>query len=144
MTTRWDSRTGELVLDEDACWELLEDADVGRLALVVVGEPEIFPVNFAVDGRTLLLRTAEGTKLAGMVMHDRVAFEVDGYDAAGGEAWSVVLKGVAHRLERFDDIYAAEDVPLFPWNVTPKQVLVRIVPTSLAGRRFTVVTGPRD
>ncbi|MGN6246495.1 MAG: pyridoxamine 5'-phosphate oxidase family protein [Motilibacteraceae bacterium] len=144
MTTRWDSRTGELVLDEDACWELLEDADVGRLALVVVGEPEIFPVNFAVDGRTLLLRTAEGTKLAALVMHDRVAFEVDGYDAAGGEAWSVVLKGVAHRLERFDDIYAAEDVPLFPWNVTPKQVFVRIVPTSLDGRRFTVVTGPRE
>ena len=44
----------------DQCWELLEDDTVGRLALVVDGHPEIFPVNYVVHRRSIVFRTAGG------------------------------------------------------------------------------------
>jgi hypothetical protein len=135
---------GISVLNEDECWQLFNDAQVGRLAFAVAGEPEIFPVNFVVDGRALLFRTAEGTKLAGLTVSSRVAFEVDGYEPDSGEAWSVVLKGEAERLDHFPDIYAAEKLPIFPWQASPKQWIVRVMPAKVTGRRFTVVRGPRE
>jgi hypothetical protein len=135
---------GVIVLSEDECWSLLKTAEVGRLAVVLTGEPEIFPVNYVVDGNTLVFRTAEGTKLFAVTASSRVAFESDGYLADGGEAWSVVVKGMAERLEHFPDVYAAEELPLFPWQSGQKQWFVRIGRTTLTGVRFHVVRGPRD
>jgi nitroimidazol reductase NimA-like FMN-containing flavoprotein (pyridoxamine 5'-phosphate oxidase superfamily) len=40
------------------------------------GQPPIFPVNFAVDGDTVVFRADPGTKLA-PASSGRVAFEVD-------------------------------------------------------------------
>lgn len=136
--------SGVTVLTTDECWRLLASADVGRLAVVIAGEPEIFPINFVVDGQSLVFRTAEGTKLFGITASPRVALEADGYDAHSGEAWSVVCKGMAERLERFPDIYAAEELPLFPWQAGTKQWFVRIGRATLTGVRFTVARGPRD
>jgi nitroimidazol reductase NimA-like FMN-containing flavoprotein (pyridoxamine 5'-phosphate oxidase superfamily) len=127
------------ILDPATCWALLREQEVGRLAVAVGGEPEIFPINYLVDGEQLLFRTAEGTKLAFVAASGRVAFEIDGYDPGANEAWSVILKGRAELLEHFEDIYAAEDTPLFPWNASPKQWFVRITPQELSGRRFGVV-----
>ena len=139
-----DSTDGITVLTEDECWRLVGEAEVGRLAVAVAGEPEIFPVNFVVDGRAVLFRTAEGTKLAALTVSSRVAFEVDGYLPDSGEAWSVVLKGDAERLDHFPDIYAAEQLPIFPWQAAPKQWFVRVLPARVTGRRFTIVRGPRE
>jgi hypothetical protein len=132
-------QTGAMeILDEQQCFDLLASVEVGRLAMAVAGEVDIFPVNFAIDDGAIMFRTAEGTKLVEVVMSGRVAFEVDGYEPARGRAWSVVVKGRAHLLDRFDDIYHAEDLPLFPWNAAPKERHVRIQPETITGRRFTV------
>src|SRR6476619_2758028 len=40
-------------------WSLVRSAPVGRLAVVVDGRPEIFPLNHVVDHGTLVFRTAE-------------------------------------------------------------------------------------
>jgi len=136
--------SGVNVLGEDECWRLLRTADVGRLAVVLTGEPEIFPVNFVVDGHTLVFRTAEGTKLFAVTASSRVAFESDGYDPASSEAWSVVVKGTAERLEHFADIYAAEELVLFPWQAGQKQWFVRIRDTTVTGVSFPAARGQRD
>ncbi len=112
--------------------------------MVIAGEPEIFPINFVVDGHSLVFRTAEGTKLFGITASPRVALESDGYDVGSGEAWSVVVKGMAEQLDRFPDIYAAEELPLFPWQAGTKQWFVRIGRTTLTGVRFPVVRDPRE
>lgn len=131
--------TGHMeVLNEDQCWELLSTVEVGRLAVAVAGDVDIYPVNFVLDGRQIVFRTAEGTKLVEVVLAGRVAFETDGYDPDRGRAWSVVVKGVAHDLDRFAEIYRAQDLPLFPWNASPKERFVRIEPARITGRRFTV------
>ena len=36
-----------LVLSDDQCWKLIEGTKHGRLVVVVGGEPDIFPVNYA-------------------------------------------------------------------------------------------------
>ena len=133
-----DPRTGMTILDETTCWELLSTADVCRLAVAVGNDLEVFPVNAAVDGGTLVFSTGEGTKLAAVPIARSVAVEADGYDAATREAWSVVVKGYAERLEHFYDIERAESLALRSWSDHPKQWFVRVTPRSVSGRRFAV------
>lgn len=141
MTT--DPRNGMEILDDDACWRLLESQAVGRLAVAVAGEVELFPVNYIVSDGRIVFKTAQGSKLAALAANARVSFEIDGYSPESGDAWSVVLKGLAHELQRFSEIYSAEDLPLFPWNASPKEFFVRITPREMTGRRFSVVEDQR-
>jgi len=121
-------------LDERECWELLQLAPFGRIALAAGGEIDIFPLNFVVHDHALYFRTAAGTKLVELAVHPQVAVEIDGWDE--GEAYSVVAKGEAERLEHAADIDAAERLPLTPWVPTLKDRWVRIRPTEVSGRRF--------
>jgi nitroimidazol reductase NimA-like FMN-containing flavoprotein (pyridoxamine 5'-phosphate oxidase superfamily) len=96
-------------------------------------------VKDVVDHGAVVFRTAEGTKLAAAVLGAAVAFEIDGYEPASEEAWSVVLKGRAREIESMRDVFDALDLPLFPWHAGSKHRFVRIVPDDVSGRRFTVV-----
>lgn len=58
----------------------------GRLAVVVGGRPLVFPVNFALDGESIVLRTDTGTKLYG-ARKGLVAFECDGIDGMYHTGW---------------------------------------------------------
>ena len=131
--------SGETHLEVNVCWALLRSQEVGRLAVSIADRPEIFPINFVVDHGTVVFRTAEGTKLAGAVQGDAVAFEADGYERDTGEAWSVVVKGHAEEIGRAHDLFDTVGLPLFPWHAAPKQRFVRIVPDEVSGRRFHVV-----
>ena len=122
-------------LSQSECWVLLREAVVGRLAVSVDDEPDIFPVNHVVDHGTLVFRTAAGTKLSSAAGH-AVAFAVDGYDAATGRAWSVVVKGRAAEVTSLYDVLDTMDLPLFPWHASPKPRFVRVEPATVTGRRF--------
>jgi uncharacterized protein len=130
---------GMIELTEPECWELLRASEVGRIAVAIMNHPDIFPINYVVDHGSIVFRTAEGTKLAAAVLGASVAFEIDGYDAAEGEAWSVVVKGSAVEIEQLLGRFEAADLPLFPWHAGPKHRVVRIDPESISGRRFEVV-----
>jgi hypothetical protein len=97
---------------------------------------DIFPVNYIVHEGQILFKTAEGSKLASIMAHHEVAFEIDGYDPQTNEAWSVVMSGLARVLSHDDELDAAEGLPLFPWNTAPKNRFVAIDPTGVSGRRF--------
>lgn len=132
------------VLTESECWELMARTEVGRMAVCVGTGPEIFPVNFVTDNRTVLIRTAEGTKLAAVSVNPQVAFEADGFDSVRGDAWSVIVRGIARVLEKLNEVYAAQELPLVPWDTTPKPIFVRIEPATISGRRFTAARGLRE
>jgi nitroimidazol reductase NimA-like FMN-containing flavoprotein (pyridoxamine 5'-phosphate oxidase superfamily) len=136
MTT---DHLGITVLETDDCLDLLRTEVVGRLAVSIVEHPDIFPINYIVDRGGVLFRTAQGTKMAAAVLGRGVAFEVDGYDPATGEAWSVVVKGHAVEVENMHEYFDALALPLFPWHAAPKHHFVRIEPSELTGRRFRVV-----
>src|SRR5271166_7164080 len=123
------------VLSEDESWSLLDSASLGRLVTSIGGEPEIFPVNFVVQDRTVLFRTAEGTKLFVAVTNGKVAFEADDHNVA--EGWSVIVKGHAQVLNTDDEIQKAERAELFPWTATQKDHYIRVIPSEFTGRHFS-------
>ena len=122
------------VLSEDECWGFLSSVSLGRLVTVMGGQPEIFPVNFITQRRTVLFRTAQGTKLYSAVMSDQLAFEADDHTAA--EGWSVIIKGRAHLLSASAEILDAEEAPLLSWPATLKPHYVRVIALEITGRRF--------
>ena len=126
-----DTVTTELTTSQ--CWELLRADEFGRLAFRMSDEVHLVPINYAVDGDTILFRTAEGNKLLGVTMHPQVVFEIDAYDDA--RAHSVIVRGLARVLGE-DEEHRAEHVPLRPWVDTPKYNVVEIVPTQITGRAF--------
>ena len=124
------------VLSEDECWSLLSSMSLGRLVTILDGKLEIFPVNFATRRRTVLFRTAQGTKLYSATMGDRVAFEADYHDPALTYGWSVIIMGRAHELLAAADILDAEQAPLRSWIATLKPIYVRVIAMEITGRRF--------
>ncbi|MFY9919691.1 MAG: pyridoxamine 5'-phosphate oxidase family protein [Mycobacterium sp.] len=128
------------ILSASECWDLVSSRSLGRLVTSVDGQPEIFPVNFVVQHRTILFRTAEGTKLVSAVINNNVLFEVDDHNAVGG--WSVIIKGMARTLRTDEEIAEAERGELLTWIATVKQHFVRIRPVSVTGRRFSFGSEP--
>lgn len=122
-------------LGPEACWDLLRSDTVGRLAVVVEQRPDVFPINYVVDGETLVFRSAVGSKFwAGLDVES--ALEVDGYKPRTQMAWSVVVHGhiriVLDPLEK----KAADTLGLQPWEPGEKNIYLRVVPESITGRLF--------
>lgn len=135
-----DAPTEIVVLDEGNCWELLRSSNLGRLAVSVGGEPEIFPVNFVAADDRVLFRTAEGTKLVELSVNSRVAFEVD--EVGADYAWSVVVKGTARILDKQSEIDVAEELELRSLIPTLKYIYVEVLPSEVTGRRFQLGPEP--
>lgn len=129
-------RNGLEVLGEDECWLFLEAGHIGRLAVSIAEQPEIFPVNYVVQDRTIVILTAEGTKFAGAVLGLSVAFEIDAADPLFHTGWSVVVRGRAVEVETTDELMEVEALPLRPWGRWDKRRYVRIVPDVVSGRRI--------
>jgi uncharacterized protein len=121
-------------MTDHECWAELSSMTLGRLATSIEGQPDIFPVNYVVQRHTVLIRTAEGTKLTSAVTNERVAFEADEHGLT--EGWSVVVKGHARVLSTAEELAAAEKADVLPWTATHKQRFIRITPAEISGRRF--------
>ena len=122
-------------LGRDECLALLRRANVGRLAVVVdEGQPDIFPVNYVLDGDRIVFRSLEGTKLTHASL-DRVAFEADEVVEGSETAWSVVVKGVAREITNALDPESERERALLVATPMPGAHVVRIVPHDITGRR---------
>ena len=126
----------------DESWALLSSCTLGRFVTSWDGQPDVFPVNFVVQRHTVLIRTAEGAKLSAVAENHCVAFEADHHDVMHG--WSVVVKGVAQVLQSAAEVEDAERAQVMPWTATTKLHYIRILPTSISGRRFTFGSEPDD
>ena len=127
------------VLGLDECWELLAHDELGRLAYRLVDEVHIVPLNYVVDDRTLLIRTASGNKLLAAALHSDVALEIDWHDER--TAWSVVVRGRLHRLGEAE-AHRLDNRSQQPWIDTPKYDVVELVPEVVTGRRFRLRERP--
>ncbi|GAA1336576.1 pyridoxamine 5'-phosphate oxidase family protein [Arthrobacter roseus] len=140
------------ILTDNECWAFLRDAPVGRLALCIDGQPEIFPINFVVDHGTIVYRTSEGTK-SHAAEKSPAALEADGLIAGGTPGsveeegphqetvWSVVVKGSAATIAVTSELIASVRLPLHPWESGRKDRFMRLVPETISGRAFTPTRG---
>jgi uncharacterized protein len=123
-------------LSKSECFELLAREHLGRVAVVDDRGPILFPVNFILDRHMVVLRTDEGTKLDAAVRGSRVAFEIDGTDAASQTGWSVAVRGEAVEVTDPAELARLRKLRLHPWAPGAKTHYVRILPAALTGRRI--------
>jgi len=122
-------------LDTAECWKLLEQHNVGRLAMTdEEGAPDIFPVNFATYEGAVYIRTAPDIKDVRLVTRPAVAFEVDGHDEAGW--WSVVVRGAAARVEDPAEVERSGISRVVTASPRHKPHVLKITAAAITGRRF--------
>lgn len=131
------------VLTAEACWKYLHSSYIGRLAVINGASPEIFPINFIIAGRTLVFRTAPGTKLRALLTGAPVALEADGMNAYSTEVWSVVVKGTPAPFTGSQTSLIDADPGRAPWEPGLKENLISINPTEISGRRFALESSTR-
>ena len=131
----YEGRTGLQLLPPAECWRLLTDHRLGRIGLVADGEPVILPVNYVVHERSVVFRTAGGTKLDAATTWPVVSFEIDGTEGSRG-GWSVLVTGRAERVHDDRTRREVEALGLEPWAPGAKLNWVRIVPGRVTGRRL--------
>lgn len=132
-----DRRTGIEVIDRDRCLLLLGGDTIGRLGVVAHGAPRIFPVNYALDGDTVVFRTAHGTKLDEGVRAP-ACFEVDAFDRGARTGWSVLVLGHLEEVTPYQHkVYDRVRALLIdPWAPFEKDHIVRLVPDHISGRKL--------
>ncbi len=135
MPLESDTRIRELTDEE--CWQRLQDhaAKVGRVG-IGGPSPDILPVNYVVDGRSVVFRTAQGKKLSAVGRGERVVFEVDDVEPEWRQGWSVVLRGFAEHVTDEKDRERLAKLPLYPWDTSPKSEFVRITTHLISGREI--------
>ena len=126
----------------EECEELLATSTVGRLAVVVEGHPEIFPVVhvFDRDRACVAFPTNAGTKLYSALDWPFVAYEIDGVDPGGDSGWSVLVVGRAEEVTDAEEMARLAGQRVAPWLGEGQVRWLRIVPSKVTGRRISTST----
>ena len=123
------------ILDPAECLDLLMAGGVGRVGFAAADGIMMLPVNFAVAGKSIIFRTAPDTLLA-VYANAQVSFEVDHMDDELREGWSVLVHGHAHKIADEREVRRLEAATrLVPWAGGARDVVVRITPILISGRR---------
>ena len=129
-------RNGLEVLSRAECLKLLAGARIGRVGLSVGALPAVLPVNFALVGDAIVLRTAAGSKLDAALANAVVAFEADSIDPLYHTGWSVLVQGVASEVVDPAERERLRAEPLRPWADHDRDRFVRIYIDIVSGRRL--------
>jgi len=137
MDTNVHTKTRRFIrLSKAECLDLLQHGGIGRIAFANGPTPVIFPVNFALDRHSIVLRTAASTMINELRDGEGVAFETDSADLTAGLGWSVLATG---RIERIVDPgvlaeYEAHE-PFATFAPGQRDRWFRIIPARITGRR---------
>jgi hypothetical protein len=124
------------VLTRDECQARLQQARLGRVAVMDNGLPAIFPVNYALLDEEVVFRTAPGTKLCAGILERVVAFEVDGASPSANSGWSVLVIGHAAQIRYPRMLDRAQQLGLRPWVPGPRDYFIKITTEQISGRGY--------
>ena len=129
-------------LGRDECMALMEPGGVGRVVFLEARGPVAIPVNFRLDRGPVVFRTAAGTSLAARAGQLRISFEVDRFDEALSEGWSVLVSGRAKRVVDPLELAEVRRVGVKPWAGGEREVYIRLTPDEVSGRRIRALSEP--
>jgi nitroimidazol reductase NimA-like FMN-containing flavoprotein (pyridoxamine 5'-phosphate oxidase superfamily) len=126
--------SGVEIIDPDECRRLLREDVIGRIAVVIGTMPAILPVNYAVDGDAIVIRTMHGSRLD--MGQGHAAFEVDSFDRARHSGWSVLVTGDLEEVSWYQarDMARLTALPVEPWAGGDRSMWLRLRPSHITGR----------
>jgi uncharacterized protein len=123
-------------LSIEQCYEHLGETGIGRVAVCTPDGPVILPVNYLLDGESLLIRTAPYTLLADYAI-STMAVEVDELEPALKRGWSVLIVGHAMPVEDpAESVDLRSSGRLEAWAPGPRNLFIRITPRRVTGRQI--------
>ncbi|MEU6238975.1 pyridoxamine 5'-phosphate oxidase family protein [Kitasatospora sp. NPDC047058] len=123
-------------LSAPECWDLIGTHGIGRIALPVEPGPAVFPVNYAVDGGTIVYRTSP-RGAAAPADGSPVSFQIDHIDEHRSHGWSVLIVGEAHHVDDPDEEQRLSALPgATPWAGGSRPLWVRVGVERITGRRI--------
>ena len=124
-------------MSEEECWCFVEQHDLGRVAIVEFHRPLVYPVNYVVDHRTIVFRTAPGAKLVAAALQSHAVLEVDEADRVFRSGSSVMVHGMLHEITEPGEREQVAALPLHPWAPGDRDHFVRLEPDRISGQRIT-------
>ncbi len=130
-------------LPEEECWNLLQQAVVGRIVFNTGDGPIAIPVNFGVGQdnngeKTVVFRTVSDAQIL-LHLGEKIAFEVDSVDPQAGSGWSVLIKGIASETA-FEDlpgvIHNTHGKPPKPWAEGVHSAWLVVRANEITGRQL--------
>lgn len=119
---------------------LLQETPIGRVAFTDQTLPAVAPMNFAVDGDSVIVRT-RGSKFLAAVHESVVAFQADHIDVDHERGWSVTGVGHAEVVTDADEIAKFSSLSLHAWGSESTSRYVRIRLEAVWGRRIGAASG---
>lgn len=125
-----------LELGRSECEGLLRLGVVGRVAIATRTGPHILPMNYAVSRGDVVVCTSPYSVLGTYGRDSLLAFEVDHFDHARHQGWSVMVRGRAASVEDPDELSDLVKVLPRPWASGSRSLFLRIPLTEVTGRRL--------
>ena len=127
-------------LDDAGCMDLLADRGVGRLVFTTRYGPTALPVEYKIDGGSIVLGTwdpvfDEDLRTGIQYADYQVAVEVDQIDQQAHKGWIVLARGAAHHLDTEAERAPYINAGLEPWVEDVPAHFIRVSPTNLFGVR---------
>ena len=100
------------------------------------GASAIFPVNYVVDGDSVVVRVRHDGVLDEATHGTSVAIEIDHADSMYHEGWSVLVQGRCTHVTDPDELDALDHLPLLPWGDSDRDLYLRVAMESVSGRHI--------
>jgi nitroimidazol reductase NimA-like FMN-containing flavoprotein (pyridoxamine 5'-phosphate oxidase superfamily) len=124
-------------LSEDECLRLVSPGGIGRIAYQGRFGPAVLPVNYRLHQGAIVFRTLDEDLQTGIAGAEfKVAFEIDQFDLAAREGWSVLIQGSAHHVQPGAEHDVALAAGVEPWPGGDRELFVKITPSRITGRRI--------
>ena len=123
------------ILPRGECLALLSTVPIGRIGLSLSALPVVLPVNFAVHGDDVIVRTSHGSKFSAALANSVVALEADHYDTMGHNGWSGLVQGSSRVVDDIGELERLRRLPLRPWANPDTDRFIAISTDLVSGRR---------
>ena len=121
-------------------WSCSPTGGVGRLVFTTRYGPTALPVEYKIDGGSIVLGTwdpvfDEDLRTGIQYADYQVAVEVDQIDQQAHKGWIVLARGAAHHLDTEAERAPYINAGLEPWVEDVPAHFIRVSPTNLFGVR---------
>ncbi len=123
-------------LERGECVLRLRAHGVGRIGVAPHGRVAVFPVNYAVDGDSIVVRVRRHGGLDDATRDAYVAVEIDQADPMYHEGWSVLVQGRCDHVTDPGELEALAHLPLLPWGDSDRDLYLRVAMESVTGRHI--------